>query len=203
MTAYAEINAQGEVLQQLGRIDPPDFVGPDDPIPDNSPGCTYRKLTENIGWGARPSESHKLLWPAEAPAPGWVETLTLEQLKLRKRAEITAQRLRADADHFVYLEKAIRTADKDMIDLFCTNGYIALFGEFDADWPGGWKAIDDSYLIISTIDEWKAFYRVMYRTGIANFRKSQELKARIDAATTSGEVEAIQWAATPEPVEPV
>jgi hypothetical protein len=33
----------------------------------------------------------------------------------------------------------------------------------------------------------------MYKTGIANFKKSQLLKAQIEAATTLEEVAAINW----------
>lgn len=172
-------------------------VGEDEPERE---GCTYALYDGPINWSA-PNSTSRLRFIDGAPV--WEDNATLEQIKLRKRAEITAQRLRADADHFTYMDKAIRTADKDMIDLFSTNGYVALFGAFDDDWPGGWKAIDDSYLLISTVDEWKAFYKAMYRTGIANFHKSQSLKAQIDAATTAEEVEAVQWAAAPEPVEAV
>lgn len=123
----------------------------------------------------------------------WSETASLEELRIAKRAEITRHRLEADADHFVYQDKQIRTADKDMIDLFSTNGYVALFGEFDPSWPGGWKTIDNTYLPIATVDEWKLFYKAMYLTGISNFRKSQQLKARIDAATTAEELNSITW----------
>jgi hypothetical protein len=129
-------------------------------------------------------------------------TASLEVLKLRKSNEITADRLKADADHFMYsytdsegniVSKDIRTGNKDMVDLLTTNSYVTLFGEFDEDWPGGWKAIDNTYVQIATIDQWKDFFKCMYKTGIANFKKSQLLKAQIEAATTLEEVAAINW----------
>lgn len=129
-------------------------------------------------------------------------TISLTLAKSRKIAEITAARLKADADHFIYtytdangaaITKDIRTGNKDMIDLLTTNSYVTLFGEFDEDWPGGWKAIDNSYVPISTVDQWKDFFKCMYKTGIANFKKSQTLKAEIEGATTLETVAAINW----------
>ena len=129
-------------------------------------------------------------------------TESLADIKVRKTQEITAARLKADAGHFTYsytdsngdvVEKDIRTGDKDMVDLLTTNSYITLFGDFDEDWPGGWKAIDNTYVVISTVDQWKDFFKCMYKTGITNFKKSQQLKAQIEAATTAEEVASINW----------
>lgn len=134
------------------------------------------------------------------------QTASLDDLKDRKRAEITRARLAADADHFTYevssvndegetvtVTKEIKTADKDMIDLLTTNSYVTLFGEFDETWPGGWKAMDNSYVLIATVEEWKPFFKAMYQKGIANFRKSQTLKAEVDAAETVEALQAVSW----------
>jgi hypothetical protein len=138
----------------------------------------------------------------EGGIPSIDGTVSLEIVKARKNSEITAARLKADADHFIYsytdsdgnaISKDIRTGNKDMIDLLTTNSYITLFGDFDEDWPGGWKAIDNTYVQIATLDQWKDFFKCMYKTGIANFKKSQLLKAQIEAATTVEEVAAINW----------
>jgi hypothetical protein len=129
-------------------------------------------------------------------------TQTLDSIKQRQLFLITQARLAADADRFVYtytdtsgnsVSKDIRTGNKDMVDLLTTNSYVTLFGEFDADWPGGWKAIDNSYVPITTLDQWKDFFKSMYKTGIANFKKSQLLKSQIEEATTVEAVQAINW----------
>jgi hypothetical protein len=176
------------IIVAMHRIDWPDEGPP--PMPEVLEGNRAEALSEAISMTG-PTATSRPRWRDGAVV--WEETATLEELKAAKRAEITRERLAADADHFMYQDKAIRTADKDMIDLFSTNGYVALFGEFDASWPGGWKTIDNSYLPIATVDEWKPFYKAMYCTGIANFRKSQELKAAIDAATTAEQVNSITW----------
>lgn len=123
----------------------------------------------------------------------WVETAPLAELKARKAAEITAQRLAADADHFTYNGLSIRTADKDMLDMLIAHARIIMGDGMPPNWPGGWKAIENSYVPISSIEEWRPFFIAMYDTGIANFNRSQQLKARINSATTPEEVAAISW----------
>ncbi len=58
---------------------------------------------------------------------------------------------------------------------------------------GGWKTMDNSYIAISTIEEWKAFYSAMYTTGINNFIKAQQLKTAVDLATSVNKVLEIEW----------
>lgn len=118
---------------------------------------------------------------------------TLDTLKARKRAEITRQRLAADSGHFVYQGHAIRTADKDMFDLLIANARISMSTEMPANWPGGWKDMNDGYLPIGSVDSWKQFFIAMYDTGIANFTHSQALKDAIASAATAEDVAAIYW----------
>jgi hypothetical protein len=131
-------------------------------------------------------------------------TLSLAQLKDKKRAEITRDRLLADADHFDYsttnaegeqIVKAIRTADKDMTDLLVADARISKCtdGGMPSNWPGGWKAIDNTYVMISDRETWDAFFITMYDAGISNFSHSQTLKAALEAATTPEEIAALHW----------
>jgi hypothetical protein len=62
-----------------------------------------------------------------------------------------------------------------------------------AGWVGGWKSVDNSILIISTVAEWNAFYDSMIAQGQANFAKSESLKAQLASATTAEQVAAIVW----------
>lgn len=138
---------------------------------------------------------HSLTVYADSPfIAGYVVndgTQTLDAMKARKRAEITQARLTADSDYFVYNGKAIRTADKDMFDLLIADSRMSK--GLPANWPGGWKAVDDTYVPITSIAEWDAFFVAMYDTGVANFRRSQQLKTMLAEATTPEEVAAIKW----------
>ena len=78
-------------------------------------------------------------------------------------------------------------------DIDGTNGFVAINGALPPGWPGGWKAIDNTYTPIPDIEAWKAFYASMFAAGNANFAHAQVLKAQLAAASTPAEVEAIQW----------
>lgn len=194
MTQFVRVEAAtGRILCGVGRCDPADFAGVPDARPFPHDGWIYYAWQERVDFGAQPTPTSELRWVDGAPA--WVETASLEDLKSSKRAEITAARLAADGDRFVYMDKEIRTADKDMFDLLLTDGRIGKCapGTMPAKWPGGWKAIDNSYLPIPTREDWDAFYIAMYDAGIDNFNHSQELKAVIDQAETAEQVAAINW----------
>lgn len=147
-----------------------------------------------------PTDTSKPTWPAGATAIVWVETRTLDELKIAQKAKITADRIAADTDKFTYtytdstgssVSKEIRTADKDMFDMLVADARIQK--GFPANWPGGWKAIDNSYVPIANVDQWNTFFTAMYDAGIANFNHSQTLKTNIDNATTPEGVAAIVW----------
>jgi hypothetical protein len=122
-----------------------------------------------------------------------------EQLKAARAAktkEIDADWLGANNNFFYYQDKKIAA---DMIaqqSINGTNGYIALFGEFQRDWPGGWKTMDNDYVTIGTIEEWKDFYRSMVDQGQLNFAYAQQLKQKAATAQTLEELNAIKWGKT-------
>jgi hypothetical protein len=126
---------------------------------------------------------------------GAESSANLQAAIVTKNAEINAARLRANATSFTYANKQIAVDTVSFNDILATNGYIALFGEFPADWPGGWKAVDNTYLQIATVGQWKDFFKAMFSQGAANFKRAQEMKAQLAAATNGAQVAAIQWSA--------
>jgi len=72
-------------------------------------------------------------------------------------------------------------------------GSIALTGEFPAAFPGFWKAADNTFLPLATVDDFKAMYAAMVMKGTQNFIRSQELKDLAEQATSLEDLEAIQW----------
>jgi hypothetical protein len=120
-------------------------------------------------------------------------TLTLAQLKEAKKAEITEARAKASQGEFTYEGKLISCDSLSRSDIDGTNGYVVSHNEFPGGWPGAWKAVDNSYVPITNVEAWKAFYSAMVTQGVANFIKSQTLKAQVDACTTKAQVSAINW----------
>lgn len=123
--------------------------------------------------------------PADAP--------TLAELKATKNAEINASRLAANFSTFAHGGKQFACDQLSRSDIDGTNGFVSLYGTLPPGWPGGWKAIDNSYAPIATVTDWKAFYASMFAAGNANFAHAQALKALLAAASTADEVAAIHW----------
>ena len=133
----------------------------------------------------RPSASHH--WNGSA----WA--LSLQALKSAKNAEINAARLAANQSTFTHAGKQIACDLLSRSDIDGTNGEILNRGAMPDGWPGGWKAVDNSYLTIADVLAWKDFYSSMFATGNANFAHAQTLKATLEAATTAEQVAAITW----------
>jgi len=117
----------------------------------------------------------------------------LKAAKLEKRAQINAWRERANYSTFPFAGKLIACDNLSRSDIDATSTHIALFGEFPDNFPGGWKAIDDTYVLMPTVGEFKSMYKAMSKQGTTNFTQSQALKELVTAATTLAEVNAIQW----------
>lgn len=119
----------------------------------------------------------------------------INDLKFQKRQEINSCRLSANYTSFVYQGKEIATDLLSRSDIDGTNAAIINSGQMPVPWVGGWKTTDNSIIPISTVEEWKAFYKAMYDRGIANFIKSQTLKAQLDSplCNTPELINAIVW----------
>lgn len=130
------------------------------------------------------------LWDGEQFAPPAVD---LSGLKRDKNAEINAARLAANFSTFTHAGKAIACDQLSRSDIDGTNGFVSLYGTLPPGWPGGWKAVDNTYVAIATVADWKAFYASMFAAGNANFAHAQALKTQLDAATTAEQVAAIVW----------
>jgi hypothetical protein len=123
--------------------------------------------------------------------------ITLDAVKATKITEINKARLTANTTSFPYLGKQIACDALSRSDIDGVNGYVALMGAFPSSWVGKWKAADDTYLTIETLDDWKAFYSAMVNQGQSNFVYSQWLKQQVAAATTAADVDAVYWGLTP------
>jgi hypothetical protein len=130
-------------------------------------------------------------WNALTPAPPAPPTLA--ELKALKNTEINQARLTANQTTFTYQAKQIACDPLSRGDIDGVNGYVATRGALPPNWVGGWKAVDNSIVLIQTVDAWNSFFDSMIAQGQANFAKSEGLKAQLAAATTAEQVAAITW----------
>ena len=117
----------------------------------------------------------------------------LVDLRNTKDKEINAQRLAANNSFFMFRGKKIACDPLSRSDIDGTNGHILLTNSMPPSWPGGWKTMDNTYVAITTKEDWIAFYSAMYVQGLQNFAKAQALKQQVVNATTIEAIRAIVW----------
>lgn len=117
----------------------------------------------------------------------------LPNLKIRKNDEVNKARLKANRGSFVHAGKEFSCDELSRSDIDGITSFVTLMGGLPPEWPGAWKAIDNTYTPIPDVNAWKAFVGSMVAKGNTNFIKAQTLKAAITAATTVEEVMEINW----------
>lgn len=132
-------------------------------------------------------------WQAAVDAEDNPPAPDLAALKVAKNLEINAARAAANNKSFFHGSKEFACDALSRSDIDGINGYVALFSTFPDAFPGGWKAVDNSYLPLPDIAAWKAFYASMVAAGSANFAHAQVLKQALVAATSAESVAQITW----------
>lgn len=113
--------------------------------------------------------------------------------KQNKRNQINDWRAQANQTSFTYAGKQIESDALSRSDIDGVAGSISLTGDFPAGFPNAWKALDNTYVAIPTVQAFKDMYSAMTLQGTINFGKAQQLKAALDAATTLAEIDAVVW----------
>lgn len=119
--------------------------------------------------------------------------VSIANLKTAKNNEINLARATANTSTFQYSGKTFACDQLSRSDIDGINGYVAIYAALPAGWPGVWKAVDNTYVLIPDVATWKLFYSAMVAAGNANFAHAQALKAQLAAATTAVEIAAVQW----------
>lgn len=143
-----------------------------------------------VEFSTNPDPKYKWDWTSK----DWTDPRTLEQAKFAKNLEINKSRAEANSSTFTFGGKQIAADDLSMKDIQSVNGDVQNYGSFAAGWPGVWKAVDNTYVLIQDVTTWHQFYRAMVQQGTVNFIYSQQLKGHLAAATTLAQVDAINWA---------
>lgn len=158
--------------------------------------CAVVRLNDGVFLPLDPDNTDYRIYLAWVEAGNAAEddpSFDIEVLRSRKNDEINAWRLAANSSSFTHDGKTFACDALSRGDIDGTTSTLLLTGEFPQPWPGAWKAIDNTYYPIASVDEWKAFIGSMAAQGALNFARAQALKARLAAATTVDEIRAIQW----------
>lgn len=122
-----------------------------------------------------------------------VDPNQLVAFKTAKNLQINQWRATANTTTFTHLGKAIACDDLSRSDIDGVAGNISLTGGYPAGFPGAWKAVDNSYIILDTVQKFKDMYASMTAQGSTNFTHAQTLKTALAAATTKEAIDVISW----------
>ena len=117
----------------------------------------------------------------------------LAAAKAAKNTQINLWRADANQTSIPHAGKLVACDALSRSDIDAVANSIALTGAFPAGFPGAWKAVDNSYIMLPNVDAFKAMHASMTAQGTINFGHSQDLKAALAAATDVGAVNAIVW----------
>lgn len=135
-------------------------------------------------------------WSTLEYYPGTSPSDILENLnkaKLEKIQQINLWRATANQTYFTHQGKQIACDQLSRSDIDAVAANISLTGTFPAGFPGAWKAMDNSYIMLPNIAAFKAMYESMTLQGTTNFGQSQALKTQLAAATTLEQINDIIW----------
>lgn len=138
-------------------------------------------------WEIRDASAEELVEMNEQAA------YALEDARRACAANINIWRAGANSTLFTHAGKHVACDSLSRSDLDGVANHIALSGALPDGFPGAWKAIDNTLIPLPDTDAFRAMYASMTAQGTANFNHSQDLKARLAAATTSEEIAAIVW----------
>lgn len=136
---------------------------------------------------SRPSANHIFDFGVKQ----WFDPRTLADIKALKNDAINRARAAANGSFFVFQGKQIAVDPLSRSDIDAAHGAILMLQAMPPGWPGAWKSMDNTYVLIPDIATWGQFYGTMVATGTANFNHSQTLKAQLLAASTIAEAEAV------------
>lgn len=138
---------------------------------------------------APPSPWHR--WSNETMA--WADSRSLDDLRRARVDAITAWRDAADRDTFEFAGRRFQADPSSQSRITAVAMQRVATGALPVNFPGFWKAEDNSYLPIPDVATWDRFYAAMFATGAANFARSERLKQAAARAKTAAELEAITW----------
>lgn len=117
----------------------------------------------------------------------------LYEARLSRNYMINMWRAEANQTSFPYVGKQVACDQLSRSDLDGVASHVLLFGQFPEGFPNAWKAVDNTYIPLPSIDAFKDMYAAMTRQGTINFARSQQLKALVAAAADVSEVNAVTW----------
>lgn len=210
MTIYAEVNEKDEVVSYplteydikkrypntsfiAGKFIPPDkkYV---EVKPVDVPTLPWYQWVE----GNYPTKTSNNEWEQT-----WIiKTLNDEakeihigNLKKAKNAEINMAWKMDNQSSFNFHGKEVKIDDSIIVEFKLIDSAFNICDGAPPYWPIGYKAMDNTWIPISTLGEWREFYLAFYTHRAKNFLKAQDLKVRLndEECNTPARIKSIKW----------
>lgn len=117
----------------------------------------------------------------------------LNEARVDINQRINEWREAANFSYFIFRGKRIACDRLSRSDIDGTGLYVATNGKLPDIWLGGWKAIDNTYVQITTVQDWNEFLATMYDQGQENFQHAQALKYLITQSTDVDFIRNLTW----------
>ena len=95
------------------------------------------------------------VWALTASGQAAVDAI-LSTLKTAKNLQINEWRATANQTYFTHMGKQVACDELSRSDIDAVAGSISLSGVFPAGFPGAWKAMDNSYIMLPDVAAFKA-----------------------------------------------
>lgn len=113
--------------------------------------------------------------------------------KEAKLLEINAWRAAANQSTFTYDGNTYACDSLSRSDIDATANCLILTGGFPPGYTGSWKTSANTYVTINTREVFNDFYAAMAAQGMANFKRSEELKWKTTHAANIKELDELVW----------
>jgi hypothetical protein len=117
----------------------------------------------------------------------------LNEARVDINQRINEWREMANYSYFIFRGKRIACDRLSRSDIDGTGIFVATEGKLPDIWLGGWKAIDNSYVQITSVEDWREFIFAMYDQGQENFQHAQALKYLITLSTDVDFIRNLTW----------
>lgn len=131
--------------------------------------------------------------PAHIDGPDYIFVYTADTLEQRikfKKLQISVDRIIANNSGVDFKYKTIATDEKSLEDINAITNYIAITGTKPLTLTQ-WKATDNTYVNIDSIEDWKDLIKSIAETFQLNFETAQNKKALLLSVTTQEQLDAI------------
>jgi hypothetical protein len=189
--AFTVVDANGQVVMRGDTLDLPQIPG-HTTYAEEAPPDTYRDGSAWVPMPVSPSTRHVFDWTAKT----WIDPRTLADVKAKRWSEVKRHRDLLEASGFPYMGKVLDSDERSVQRI--TTVVQAAQAALGAQQPFSmsWTCADNSQLALNAVAAvGMPVALAMYADQLHQTAKT--LRARIEAATTVPQVEAIAWPAIP------